>query len=123
MLFRSRTAMTLRARLMENLLEAGSDTELRRELYLCGLFSQLDLLLGEPLAVALHRLPIAERIHSAGVTGRGAYLPYLAVARAIESGDSGLVSRRCHQHGMKRGHANRALLRTLGQMHGATIKL
>ena len=45
-----REASVLRARLTEHLLESGVQNDLRREVYLCGLFSQLDELLREPWA-------------------------------------------------------------------------
>src|SRR5574337_431006 len=62
-----RTAMVLRARLTEQLLESGAGKDLRREVYLSGLFSQLDELLHEPLGTILRRLPLSERVYNAAV--------------------------------------------------------
>jgi c-di-GMP-related signal transduction protein len=76
-----RLGMVLRARLMEHILDAGIEEELRREVYLCGLFSQLDVL--RALGTILHRLPLSERIYSANVTQSGPYLPALELARAM----------------------------------------
>lgn len=80
-----RQAMVLRARLTEQLMEAGIEEDLRREVYLCGLFSQLDLLLGEPLGPILHRLPLSDRIHAATVLGTGPYAGALLTAAALDS--------------------------------------
>jgi c-di-GMP-related signal transduction protein len=57
--------MVLRARLMEQLIEPGLQHELRSEVYLCGLLSQLDDLLGEPVGTILHRIPLSDRVFDA----------------------------------------------------------
>ncbi len=110
-----RTAMVLRARIMERLADAGAEDELRREVFLCGLFSQLDLLLGEPQGAALHRLPLPGRIASAIVGQTGPYAPWLEVATALESGSTYVIREVCRAHDMPTEEVNRALLRTLAQ--------
>lgn len=108
-----RCAMVLRARVMERLAEAGVEDELRSEVFLCGVFSQLDVLLGEPLGAAIHRLPLPGRIASAVVGQTGPYAPWLAVASALESGNTRLVREVCRAHKMPADVVNRALLRAL----------
>ena len=44
---------------MEHLSKPGLQNELRSEVYLCGLLSQLDELLREPLGTILHRIPLS----------------------------------------------------------------
>lgn len=108
-----RAAMVLRARLMEHLLDAGDGDDLRREIYLCGLLSQIDLLLGEPLNTALARIPLSERITSAILGHSGPYMPYLDVAMALESPPTRTTRVLCDSHQMNSEEVNRALLRTL----------
>jgi len=108
-----RSAMVLRARLMEHLLDAGDEDKLRREVYLCGLLSQIDLLLGESLATALQRLPLSERITAAILNNTGQYAPYLELAAALESSSTRAIAALCAGHGLDREQVNRALLRTL----------
>lgn len=108
-----KSAMVLRARLTEHLLDSGSEDSLRREVYLCGLFAELDMLLGDPLGVALNRLPLSDRIYSATVKRTGPYAPALQMARALEGGDTKLVRTVARTHGMNIEDINRALLRTL----------
>jgi EAL and modified HD-GYP domain-containing signal transduction protein len=105
--------MVLRARLTEYLLNAGSETGLRREIYLCGLFSELDLLLHERLGVLLNRLPLSERIYAATVKRTGPYAPALQVAQALESDDTDNVRTVCRSHGVGVDEVNRQLLRAL----------
>ncbi len=108
-----RTALVLRAKLMEQLMDAGESENLRREVHLCGLMSQIDLVLGEPLGQALGRLPLPSRISSAILEQRGVYWPYLEVATALESPPSTTTGALCLRHQMALEGVNLALLRTL----------
>jgi hypothetical protein len=108
-----RASMVLRARIMANLSQAGLEDALRREVFLCGIFSQLDLLLGEPLGTAIHRLPLPGRIASAVVGHTGPYAPWLAVAAALESPNTRMIRDVCQAHGLALDAVNRALLRAL----------
>lgn len=110
-----RAAMVLRARLMEHLLDAGEEVKLRREITLCGLLSQIDLMLGEPLGTALQRLPISERITDAILGNSGPYAPFLAIAAALEYPNSTSLPSLCDTHRIDIGEVNRSLLRVLAQ--------
>ncbi|RZJ03110.1 MAG: HDOD domain-containing protein, partial [Rubrivivax sp.] len=105
-----RLAMVLRASLTEQLMEAGIEEDLRREVYLCGLFSQLDLLQGEPLGAILQRLPLSDRIHAATVLGTGPYAGALLVATALESPEPGNLAQLAAEHEMDMEEINRGLL-------------
>ena len=111
-----RASMVLRGRLMEHLCEAGLENELRREVSLCGIFSQLDLLLGEPLGAAIHRLPLSGRITSAIAGQTGPYADWLAVASALESSNTRMIREVCKAHKIPQDTVNRALLRTLAAL-------
>lgn len=115
-------SMVLRARVTERLLDAGVENELRREIYLCGLFSQLDLLLREPLSNILLRLPLSERIHDAAVLHTGPYAPSLQLACALESDDASAVRQLCEEHELRTEDVNRALLRALADLHVARLQ-
>ena len=105
-----RAAMVLRARVMERLADAGIEDALRHEVHLCGVLSQLDVLLGEPLGTAIHRLPLPGRIASAVVGQSGPYASWLAVASALESSNTRMVREVCKAHKMPADAVNRALL-------------
>lgn len=111
-----REAMVLRARLTEHLLESGLQKDLRSEVYLCGLFSQLDVLMGEPLGNILHRIPLSERIYDATVTRTGPYAPSLEMACALESDDASAIRQLCETHELDQEEVNRALLRVLSSL-------
>ena len=108
-----RRAMVLRARLMEQLLDAGEEDKLRSEVYLCGLLSQIDLVLGEPLATALQRIPVSDRITAAIHGKAGPYAPYLELSSALEYPRMDSVPGLCETHEIDIGQVNRELLRVL----------
>ncbi|MGJ7580237.1 HDOD domain-containing protein [Variovorax sp. RHLX14] len=110
------TAMVLRGHLMEHLMDAGIEDDLRREVYLCGLFAQLDLVLDEPLRASFARIPLSDRILSAAMSGTGPYAPSLQVAFALESDDPTMVRTLRQSYEMGTEDINRALLRTLAAM-------
>ncbi|KAF1044621.1 HDOD domain-containing protein [Xylophilus sp.] len=114
-----RGAMVIRARLTEQLIDAGIEADLRREVYLCGLFSQLDGILREPLGTILKRLPLSERIYAATVTRTGPYAPSLDVACALETGDAAAVRQLRKTHDLGAEEVNRVLLRVLRDLDAA----
>ena len=111
-----RIGMAVNARLVEHLLDPGDEEDLRREVYLCGLFSQLDRLLGEPLATLLERLPLSQRILQALLEQDGPYLPALQLAHTLEAGDTRSTRALSESYGYGAEDVNRALLRTLAQL-------
>ena len=76
----------VRARLVELLGESRVATDLRGGLFIVGILSLLDVLLRVPMQQALAGLNLAEPIVDALLRDHGAYFPYLALARACESG-------------------------------------
>jgi hypothetical protein len=111
-----RIAMVARARLMDQLMDTGDGDDLRREVFMCGLLSQIDLLLGEPLLTAFSRLQLPERVTSAVLGHAGPYVPYLDVATALESPQTHATRVLCDAHEMNIEEVNRALLRTLSNV-------
>jgi len=111
-----REAMVLRARLTEHLLESGLQKDLRSEVYMCGLFSQLDELMGEPIGNILHRIPLSERVYDAIVTRTGPYAPSLEMACALETSDASAIRQLCEDNALELEEINRALLRVLSNL-------
>ncbi|MCB1979950.1 MAG: HDOD domain-containing protein [Burkholderiaceae bacterium] len=111
-----RAAAVLRGRLTDHLLEAGIQNELRREVYLCGLFHGLGDLLREPLGNALHRIPLSERIYDAVVLHTGPYAPPLEMALALEGEDCAAIRELSETYDMGLEEVNRALLRVLAAL-------
>jgi len=111
-----RESMVMRAELMAHLLDAGVENDLRREIYLCGLLSQIDELLAEPLGAILRRLPLSERIYDAAVLRTGPYASGLQMACALETEDASAIRSLCETYEMDIEEVNRALLRVLADL-------
>lgn len=109
-----RQSMVHRAQLTSLLVDAGISQELRSEVYLCGLFSRLDDILGEPLEDSLARLPLSERIADAALRQQGPYAASLQLAIAMESeGSAAAVRDLCALHEVSLEFVNRTLLRLI----------
>lgn len=76
----------VRARFCE-LLTVRSGTGDPSARFLVGLLSRLDVLLGEPLAKVLDRMPVTNDVRDAVLANRGPHAPVYALALAYEGGD------------------------------------
>ena len=111
-----RTQIVMRARLAEHLIEAGISLDLQREVYLCSLFSQLDLLLNEPVANILRRTPLNERIFDGIVSRSGPYAAVLQMSQALEGSDAAPIRHLREQEEWQAEDLNRLLLRMLSEL-------
>lgn len=80
------TLAVQRGLLMEQLARASGDAALGGELFICGVFSLLDRMLGQPFAALLPKLPVPEAVAQALDGGSGPHHPWLNVALAVEAG-------------------------------------
>lgn len=85
-----------RGLLMEELARTHGDEATRNEVFLCGVFSLLDRMLGQTFAQLLGSLPVPEGVAQALVHGEGPYQPYLALATAVEM-ESPIDIRECSE--------------------------
>ncbi len=118
-----RYAMVMHARLAQHLLAPGSEDDLRAEVYLSALFSQLDRLMHQPLPDLLGRLPLAGRVLDAALRQTGLYHPLLDLA-AAQGDPSRLVDlpQLCQEHEFSLEDVNRALIRMLATSRDHTGK-
>ena len=109
------TAVALRARLMVHLQPAGAGQCPEEDIYLCGLLSQMDLLLGEPLPAVLARLPLSAPVKAALLQQAGPLRAALEIAIALESPHTDRTRLLCDLHDTHHGTVNQTLLQTLAQ--------
>jgi c-di-GMP phosphodiesterase len=102
-------AAVRRAMLMEAL-AVGGDVNLRGELFICGVFSLLDRMFGQPFAKLLRTIPVPEQVYLALAEGSGPYEPYLALVHAIEQGTGHDVTEAAQRAMLDLEAVNRALL-------------
>lgn len=76
-----------RARFAERIAQAGGLREHQGELFLAGLLSLVDTMLGRPREEVLSALTVPARVHAALSNGSGPLSPALRMASAYQSGD------------------------------------
>ncbi|MBE7417808.1 MAG: HDOD domain-containing protein [Ideonella sp.] len=77
-------AAVRRGLLMEELGRAA-DADQRGEMFICGVFSLLDRLMGQPLPELMRSIPVPDAVRVALADGAGPYHAQLELVRAIES--------------------------------------
>jgi len=77
-------AAVRRGLLMEELGREQADSEMRGELFICGVFSLLNRLMQQPLSELLKSVPVPERVNQALRGDGGPYGPYLELVQAVE---------------------------------------
>lgn len=107
-----RTAL-VRARFMENLGLQRVEPRQRGGLFIVGVLSLLDALLGQPMAEAIAPLRLPEAMSDALVGGTGLYAPYLALCRACEGFDLESVVRVAKENGLSADEVNIAHVNAL----------
>ena len=78
-------AAVRRGLFMEELVRASSDEEMRNEMFICGVFSLLDKMFGQPFSMLFKSIPVPERVRKALIDNTGPYQPYVELVRAVES--------------------------------------
>ncbi|OWQ91319.1 hypothetical protein CDN99_09085 [Roseateles aquatilis] len=73
-----------RGLVMEELSKGMGDSEVRDEMFICGLFSLLDHMLKQPFEKLLQSIPVPERVRQALVDKTGPYHGALQLVQAIE---------------------------------------
>jgi EAL and modified HD-GYP domain-containing signal transduction protein len=92
---------------------SGNDSEMRSEMFVCGVFSLLDRLLNQPFQDLLRNVPVPERVQQALRGEGGPYLPYLELVHAIEQESLFDIRDRSDQVLLSPSAVNRAVLTAL----------
>ena len=106
-----------RGLLMEEIARPGGDDTLRNELFICGVFSLLDRMLGQPFDRLLKTIPVPTSVQQALVDESGPCAPFLAVARAVEAESVYDIRESAEALLISVGDVNRALAKSLVHAH------
>jgi EAL and modified HD-GYP domain-containing signal transduction protein len=109
-----------RGLLMEEIARPGGDDALRNELFICGVFSTLDRMIGQPFEQLLKTIPVQESVAQALARDSGPCAPFLALARAVESESAYDVREAAETLMLSVGDVNRALAKSLVHAHSLT---
>jgi EAL and modified HD-GYP domain-containing signal transduction protein len=78
-------AAVRRGLLMEELVRGAGSGDLCSEMFICGVLSLLDHMMGQSFEKLLDTVPVTERVRAALVDGSGPYHPYIELVRAVEA--------------------------------------
>jgi EAL and modified HD-GYP domain-containing signal transduction protein len=106
-------AAVRRGLFMEELVRSAGDEQMGSELFICGVFSLLDCLMGQPFDQLLKSIPVPQDVHDALVQGTGRYRPYLELVRAVEQESMFDIRNAAEALMLSAAEVNRALLRGL----------
>jgi EAL and modified HD-GYP domain-containing signal transduction protein len=106
-------AAVRRGLFMEELVRGTGDEQMGSEMFICGVFSLLDIMMDQPFEQLLKSIPVPQDVFGALVNGEGRYHPYLDLVRAVEN-ESLFDIRECAEALMlSAAEVNRALLHAL----------
>jgi c-di-GMP phosphodiesterase len=106
-------AAVRRGLVMEELARGSGDAEMKSEMFICGVFSLLDAMLGQPMNELLPNVPLPERVRQALGAEAGPFAPYLVLVKALESGDPYAQQESAEALMLDAADLNRALLAAL----------
>ena len=78
-------AAVRRGLLMEELGRQSASSDQRSEMFICGVFSLLDRLMGQPLPELMRSIPVPDTVRAALVDGSGPYHAQLELVCAVEA--------------------------------------
>jgi EAL and modified HD-GYP domain-containing signal transduction protein len=106
-------AAVRRGLLMEELVRSAGDEQMASEMFICGVFSLLDVMMGQPFEQLLKSIPVPQDVSDALVQGSGRFHPYLELVQAVEQ-EALFDIRECAEALMlSASDLNHALLRAL----------
>jgi EAL and modified HD-GYP domain-containing signal transduction protein len=106
-------AAVRRGLLMEELVRASGNEQMCSEMFICGVFSLLDCMMGQPFAQLLKSIPVPQDVVDALVHGKGPYRPYIDVVQAVEQESLFDIRDAAERLMLTVAEINRALLRAL----------
>jgi c-di-GMP phosphodiesterase len=106
-------AAVRRGLFMEELVRSSGDEQMGSEMFICGVFSLLDCMMGQPFDQLLKSIPVPQDVFDALVHGSGRYRPYVDVVRAVEQESLFDIRDTAEALMLSVAEVNRALLRAL----------
>jgi c-di-GMP phosphodiesterase len=98
---------------MEELVRSSGDEQMGSEMFICGVFSLLDIMMDQPFDQLLKSIPVPQDVFGALVDGEGRYRPYLELVRAVERESLFDIREGAEALMLSAAEVNRALLRAL----------
>jgi len=100
---------------MEELVRHSADEATRNELFICGVFSLLDRMLGQPFSRLLNTIPVPDGVRQALLDESGPCRPYLDLAAAVEAQLPSDIRECTERLLLSPGEVNAAVMKSLQQ--------
>jgi EAL and modified HD-GYP domain-containing signal transduction protein len=107
---------------LEGLVDRKADATMADELFMLGIFSLMDRLMGQPREELFADIALAEPVAEALLKGTGSYADYLLIAERHESTHPHNLADLLDAHFITQGRCNQALLQALLQAHELEVK-
>jgi c-di-GMP phosphodiesterase len=99
--------------LMQEIAACLGHPEAHGDMFICGMFSLLDQMLGKPMAALLADMPLSREVLDCLGPGQGPLAPYLSLARQLEGGDVFDLPAACEATATTPAEVNRSVLSAL----------
>jgi EAL and modified HD-GYP domain-containing signal transduction protein len=106
-------AAVRRGLFMEELVRSCGDEQMGSEMFICGVFSLLDIMMGQPIDHLLKSIPVPQDVFDALAKGTGRHRPYLELVRAVEQASLFDIRNAAESLMLSAAEVNLALLRAL----------
>jgi len=106
-------AAVRRGLFMEELVRSSGDEQMGSEMFICGVFSLLDIMMGQPFDQLLKSIPVPQAVFDALVQDSGRYHSYLELVRAVEQESLFDIRNAAEALMLSAAEVNRALWRAL----------
>lgn len=103
-------AAVRRGLMLEKMARMRGDADAASELFVCGILSLIDRMLGRPMAELLQAIHASNAISAALARNTGPYLPYLEMVRSLEAGLIYPIYEAAEKLTLGMGEVNQALL-------------
>lgn len=107
-------AAVYRGFLMEELGRSTNDTDIRGEMFVCGVFSLLDQMLRQPFKDLLASVPVPDRVATSLLQPDGPFSGYLSLVRALELASPVDIREHAEKLFITPGDVTRAVFAALG---------
>lgn len=108
-----------RAHLMQEFAACLGISQGNGDMFVCGVFSLLDQILGKPMTELLATLPLSEEAAQCLKNNDGPYAPYLSLVRHLESPEPFDFQQACDEAALTVHEVNQSIIRSMKKAHAA----
>ena len=109
-----------RAHLMQEFADRLGISQTHGDMFVCGVFSLLDQILGKPMSELLATLPLSDEAAQCLNDNDGPYAPYLTLVRQLESEEAFDIHAACDMAALTVPEVNQSIISSLKKAHATS---